>query len=354
LSWLKWLGESGLQLRGNPSLTELNFLLRWIGHQEHAKFAKKLQSAHQLIALSQNRLHQLDATETIEYEQSMGLLALFQTEKHFKKMSEKLATLKTIGVALNIVSQDDIPAVEPALNSNSTFFNAVHFPNDQVANCRQLALILKNRAQTLGVVFKFGSHVSAIQTAGSLAISVANDRKLHAFDQIVVATGSLGAALANTLKITLPVSPIGSYSLSARINEPLDAPSSAVLDISSGTTITRLGDRVRVSCGAKLGWRAKHDFATTQRMYHALQRLFPGAVNYSTGTQLWKSSYCLSMDGLPLIGPSSVPGIWFNIGHGANGWGMALGSAQLLANLVSKQPTTFDPKHFDPNRFTSK
>jgi D-amino-acid dehydrogenase len=60
------------------------------------------------------------------------------------------------------------------------------------------------------------------------------------------------------------------------------------------------------------------------------------------------------MDGLPLIGPSSVPGIWFNIGHGANGWGMALGSAQLLANLVSKQPTTFDPKHFDPNRFTSK
>jgi D-amino-acid dehydrogenase len=59
-------------------------------------------------------------------------------------------------------------------------------------------------------------------------------------------------------------------------------------------------------------------------------------------------------DGMPAIGRCLIPGIWLNVGHGANGWGMALGSARLLADLLAEHTPTINPKHFDPIRFSKK
>jgi D-amino-acid dehydrogenase len=354
-SWLDKVGRvSPLQVSKTPSLAELNFIWRWSSGQTSIEICEKMRSASQLIALSQSQLNQIRSAQSVDLEQSNGLLAVFRSEKQFQKLSEKLATLKALGVPYSLLSQSDISNIEPALSSDVLFSNAVHFPNDQVVNCRQLALVLKNRAQLLGATFKFNSKVSTIETAPKLAITVENDPNLHAFDQVVIATGSLSTELTSRLKITLPMLPVGSYSLSATVKEPLDAPSSAVLDTSTATMITRMGKRVRVSCGAELGGPSKFNSTATQLLFSSLQRFFPGSVNYSMATQLWKSSYGLMTDGMPAIGRSSTPGIWLNVGHGANGWGMALGSARLLADMLSEHTPSLDPKHFDPTRFSKK
>ena len=44
-------------------------------------------------------------------------------------------------------------------------------------------------------------------------------------------------------------------------------------------------------------------------------------------------------DGPPILGPSGVPGVWLNLGHGSSGWALASGSAKLVSDMVSgRQP----------------
>jgi D-amino-acid dehydrogenase len=47
-------------------------------------------------------------------------------------------------------------------------------------------------------------------------------------------------------------------------------------------------------------------------------------------------------DGPPVLGPSGVPGVWLNLGHGASGWTLACGSARVLAEQVSGRPAPLD------------
>ena len=352
-SWRRWIGKNcGLRVASNPSLSELIFLNRWNRKNDEKSFLERLEKSHQLIALGQSLLSQLQLEVPLEYERNKGLLALFRSERAFERLSDKLTTLKSWGVGGKLLSPEEVRQVEPALNSTETFAKAMYFPNDEVANCRQLALILKNRAQTMGVKFNFNSTVNHIQTTNSPELWLKNESSGHKFDRIVMATGPLGHALPHKLKTNLQLLPIGSYSLTARIKEPLDAPTSVILDASDNTLIARIGNRVRVSCGAELGWRHKHHTATTQKLYQSLQRWFPGAVHYSGGTQLWKNAYSLSTDGLPILGQSSTPGIWLNLGHGPNGLGMAMGSARIIADQISGRNPALQVEHFTPARFT--
>ena len=42
-------------------------------------------------------------------------------------------------------------------------------------------------------------------------------------------------------------------------------------------------------------------------------------------------------DGRPRIGPTRIPGLFLNTGHGHTGWTMAAGSGQRLAALIERQ-----------------
>jgi D-amino-acid dehydrogenase len=55
-------------------------------------------------------------------------------------------------------------------------------------------------------------------------------------------------------------------------------------------------------------------------------------------------------DGAPVIGNSGQPGLWLNLAHGAFGWGLAFGAAQLLARQLAGQPLPFDAAAFAAQR----
>lgn len=47
----------------------------------------------------------------------------------------------------------------------------------------------------------------------------------------------------------------------------------------------------------------------------------------------------MTPDGTPVIGGTSVQGLYLNTGHGTLGWTLSTGSARIIADLVSgKQP----------------
>ena len=58
-------------------------------------------------------------------------------------------------------------------------------------------------------------------------------------------------------------------------------------------------------------------------------------------------------DGPPILGPSSVPGVWLNLGHGSSGWALASGSAKVLSDLVSGRTPEIDISGLDIDRLRS-
>ncbi|OQC05471.1 MAG: D-amino acid dehydrogenase small subunit [Alphaproteobacteria bacterium ADurb.Bin100] len=155
--------------------------------------------------------------------------------------------------------------------------------------------------------------------------------------------GLASAALLRPLGLKLPLVAVHGYSVSAHIREPLNAPRSAVMDERYKVAISRLGLRVRIAGSAEVGGSpTAMRAASLQTLYKVLHDWFPGAAQLSAGVQEWKGARPMMPDGPPLIGPSGLPGIWLNLGHGSSGWALACGSARALGDLMAQRAPEVD------------
>lgn len=66
--------------------------------------------------------------------------------------------------------------------------------------------------------------------------------------------------------------------------------------------------------------------------------LFPSGGDTSKAS-FWTGLRPMTPDGTPIVGPSTLPNLFLNTGHGTLGWTMSCGSGQLLSDLISgKKP----------------
>ena len=77
-------------------------------------------------------------------------------------------------------------------------------------------------------------------------------------------------------------------------------------------------------------------------LYKVLADWFPGAAQLSRGVQEWKGARPMLPDGPPVIGPSGLPGIWLNLGHGSSGWALSCGSARALSDRMGGREPEVD------------
>jgi D-amino-acid dehydrogenase len=250
-----------------------------------------------------------------------------------------LQVLRDAGVRFRELDAAQTRLVEPALNPDAQFLGAIHLPDDEVGNCRQFALLLKNEAQKRGAVFEFGRDVQSIAAGPSPQLTIKGETTTRNFDAVVVCAALASAKLLRPLGLKIPLAAVHGYSVSAQIREPLNAPRSAVMDERYKVAISRLGNRVRVAGSAEIGGSpAERNPAAIRTLYKVLQDWFPGAAQLSSGVQEWKGARPMLPEGPPLVGSSGIPGIWMNLGHGSSGWALSCGSARAVADLVAGRP----------------
>ena len=311
-----------------------------------------------LAFYSQQRLHHLTAELKLEYDRAEGYTVLLRSEKDRALVQPGLQVLRDAGVSFSEINADEVRKIEPAINPDTAFLGGIHLPNDEVANCRQFALLLKDVARHLGVDFQFNTTVVHIKSAQAASIFIAGESTPRQFDRIVVCAGLASAALLKPLGLKIPVAAVYGYSISAPIREALNAPRSALMDERYKVAISRLGNRVRVAGSAELGGTlGKHRASSIQTLYKVLHDWFPAAAkhtssNANTGAsvQVWKGGRPMLPDGLPLIGDSGIAGIWLNTGHGSSGWALSCGSARVLADLIAGNATGIDSQGFAISR----
>jgi len=333
---------------------ELAWMWKWMRACKLETYLANRARLQRLAFYSRHRLHLLSARHELEYERSPGYMVLLRAEKDSLLVQPGLQVLRDAGVAFRQINADEARQIEPALNPETALLGAVHLPDDEVANCRQFALMLKDEALQLGVDFRFNTTVAQLDRAHPATLSIAGEPLPRRFDQVVMCAGLASAALVKPLGLHIPLAAVYGYSLSAPIREALNAPRSALMDERYKVAISRLGNRVRVAGSAEIGGSLAHKReAPIKTLYKVLQDWFPGAAQFAStngSVQVWKGARPMLPDGPPLIGHSGLPGLWLNLGHGSSGWALSCGSARALADLMAGRPAEIDMEGLDLSR----
>ena len=333
------------------SMQEMAWMWRWFRACRLDAYQVNCARLQRLAFYSRSRLHAIRSNLRLEYDRSDGYLVVLRTE-HDRKLAEPgLQVLREAGVAFRLLDPEQARTIEPALSLDTAFASAIQLPDDEVGNCRQFALMLKNEAQRMGVRFLFNTRVSHIDTSSGINLKTDVEPAMGRFDAAVVCAGASSALLLRPLGLKIPLAAVHGYSLSAAIREPLNAPRSAVMDEHYKVAITRMGQRIRVAGSAELGGRPERKNAgSIQTLYKVLHDWFPGAANRANGVQEWKGARPMLPDGPPIIGASAIPGLWLNLGHGSSGWTLSCGSARALADQILGHEPEVDMQGYDLER----
>lgn len=312
--------------------------------------SKKYSQIHTFKSNSERllRLAQYSATQRknwvdtlhLDYEQNQGVMLLLRGERDVEKLANTLHVWRDCGLEFQTLSAEQARAIEPALRPDTALTQALYFAQDDVGNCRQFTLLLKQEAERLGVEFHFNTPIQPLSRATPTLLHTA--QRSEKFDAVVVCAGFGGTDLVKALGLKLPSISLQGYTLSAAVREPIDAPKGGIVDDRYKVSISRLGQRVRLSGGHELGQHPTHLAASLKTLYQVLEDWFPGAARTQDHVQAWKGRYPMLPDGLPIIGASGTSGVWLNLGHANHGWALASGSARLLADTLSGRKPEID------------
>lgn len=346
-----WLAPSGISLGRGSTLGDARWLKAW--KSPGKDFAERFACAQTLSAYSLQRLHTLSAQASLVFEQSQGHMVLFMSEAEQLAQKERLQWLRQAGSVGKLLTPAEVRALEPALAPDLAFHSGVYFAQDGVGNCRQFAQLLKEKLLECGAELHFGTPVTLLADTTSPQIQTPHKGTL-AYDRIVVCAGASGNNLVVPGLKHLPLARVWSTSVSAQIREPLNAPHSGLLDWHTQISVSRVGERVRVSGGAVLGHKSVRTSERIQeQLFQTLQSHFPGAADFSRNMQIWQGASLFSPDALPLVGPTESPGVWLNMAHGHNGWSMACGAARIVADQIAGKAVGMDTTKLNPGRFKS-
>ena len=158
--------------------------------------------------------------------------------------------------------------------------------------------------------------------------------------------------LARDLGLKLPVYPAKGYSITVEIDTPEAAPTISITDETRYMVFSRLGNKMRVAGTAELtGWDTRLDPVRVDPLIRNAKALFPKVSDYAE-VNPWCGLRPATPDSVPIIGTTPIGNLLLNTGHGTLGWTMAMGSARVIADLVSGRTPEIDLEGLGLQRFS--
>ncbi len=335
----KWLLQKHAPFTVRPTSDpfQLRWMLKMFANCTPAAYAVNKGRMVRLAEYSRDCMKQLRGELALDYEgRQLGTLQLFRSQGQLDASQRDIAVLEEYGVPYQSLNADGCEEVEPALaRVRGKVVGGLRLPGDETGDCFRFTQALADEARKLGVSFVFNCAIDEVEIAKGRAVAVRAGEQRFQADAIVCALGSYGTGFLRPLGIELPVYPVKGYSLTLPMTDAEGAPRSTVLDETYKVAITRFDERIRVGGMAEL---SGFNLALNPRRHDTLamvvRDLFPQGGNLEQAT-FWAGLRPMTPDGTPLVGPSPIPGLWLNTGHGTLGWTMAAGSGQLLSDLIS-------------------
>jgi glycine oxidase len=286
-------------------------------------------------------IEELQAESKIDVDYStQGVLCLCSTEEAASALRKRYEWQTAAGFSVELLSGDDVRRMEPLITAS--ICAAVFIPGESSVAPRRLVNALREACFKRGVEIRTGLCVDEI-AEGRVGV---RGTSLEA-RSIVIASGVWSAQLPG-LKPPIPVYPRKGQILS------LGMPSGAfrrMIRWGSSYFMPRSSGELVVGATSE---DAGFDLSNTPS---GLGRLLSDAQQISSHTgsypilETWTGLRPATPDGLPILGPSAIPGVYYATGHYRNGVLLAPVTAALIADLINARKPAFPIDDYSPARF---
>lgn len=346
---VKWMFQhhAPLAINLDGSMWQLQWMAQMLKNCNPQSYSQNKERMMRVAEYSRDCLKSLRETTGISYEnRAKGTLQVFRKEAQLEAVQRDIEVLQECGVSYELLYQDDLARVEPALeHAKDKLVGGLHLPNDETGDCYLFTNALAQKAKELGVNFQFNQNVEGLVVEGDEIKGVRVNGQVLKADRYVLAFGSYSRDFLKPLALNLPVYPVKGYSLTIPIVQPEFAPQSTVLDETYKIAITRFDQRIRVGGMAELsGFNLGLNQDRRATLEMVTQDLFPGG-NMAEAS-FWTGLRPMTPDSTPIIGATRFKNLFLNTGHGTLGWTMACGSGKLISDIVLSHQTEISTEVF--------
>ena len=232
--------------------------------------------------------------------------------------------------------------LEPALaHGVGAMFN----PDDGAVDNTVLLSALKKLVSTSSRIRMLNDAVAGVETHHSSASVHTTSGTRHTAGHVILAAGAwvggiLGARLGGA--VTPARGQLVSFSTS---------PLTHVAYGPSGYVVPRGDSTIGGSTMENVGFDAATTVKGIEKVRAAAMEICP-SLSLSSATRAWAGLRPITPDMLPIIGPDPEhPSVIYACGHSRNGVLMAPLTGDLIADLVTGTPLSFDVSQFRPDRF---
>ena len=342
-----------LRPKALPSLIfwGIDFLM----HSTSARRLASLKANFELASYSKEKTNELRHRLGLEYaHSSAGTLNVYREGEAITALRDQAEYLARFGMRYQELDTEGVVAIEPALmHAKELIKGAFYFPDDDSGDAHLFCRELQRHLLLAGATVDTRTMVSRVVMEKGTVIGVETEHGLMKANAVVVAAGNGSASLVRPTGLSLAIKPAKGYSLTLDVDGMVELPQTPVIDETLHAAITPMNDRLRMTSTVEFaGFDKRIDSGRIDGLFSLLEELYPriAAKIDRNNAKPWAGLRPVSSDGRPFVGLSTVPGLYINAGHGPLGWTLAMGSAQLLADLIDGRPTEINATPFDAAR----
>ncbi|HQR23114.1 MAG TPA: D-amino acid dehydrogenase [Burkholderiaceae bacterium] len=347
---LKWLGRPDAPLLLRPRLERQQWLwgLAFLRECRPGRSAANIRSILRLALHSRAVLKRLRGELALEYDcAERGILHFYTDRREFEASLAPARLMRELGCNRRSISPREAVALEPALSAIAPrLVGADYCAEDESGDAHRFSQTLAALCVETGVEFRFGTTVQSIlmsdgRARGAMATVQSRLTEILA-DAVVVCLGVQAVPLLRALGLRPLIYPGKGYSASYEVVAAARAPQVSLTDDEFKLVLSRLGNRLRVAGTAEIGARGLDlDPRRCETLTRRTQELFPDACDYSR-PNYWAGLRPVTPTNVPYLGPTRIPGLYLNVGHGTLGWTLAAGNGELIAQVISGSTTTVE------------
>ena len=345
LPGMLWGADSPLHFRLRASRAQWQWGMQFLAACTATRAQQTTRELLQLGKQSRAQLHALMAEHPMQFNFApSGKLVVYQDAAAFEAAQAQMAFQAELGSVQTALSAAECVAREPALaDVGPLLVGGIDTPSEEAGDCHLLCqeierVLRQGGAGLAPVEFRYGQTVRGFARQRGQISAVHTQQGSLPCDQLVIAAGMGSARLARSLGANAGLEALKGYSLSYALGPGSIAPQVSVTDTKRKVVYARLGQHLRVAGMVDMGNDSTAIAPERIATLKAQVAEFLPRLNALGEPTPWAGLRPARADGKPVV--DRVPGLtnaWFNIGHGALGFTLACGTAQLLADRMARR-----------------
>jgi sarcosine oxidase subunit beta len=310
--------------------------------------------AIQSVKIFEQLSHELG--QDIEFRQG-GYLIAIHDENEMKQAEKNVAMQRSLGLRVDILPPEGITQVVRILDvQGMKAIGATFCPTDGHANPFKTTFAYADAARNLGADINTHTTVVGLKVQKKSVRAVMTDKGTIQTDVVVNAAGIDSKTLAETVHVTLPLTPFRKEIMATERLQPLFE--AMVISFKDGIYFSQQKEGQIVGGlpipEEKGGYKTMPTFAFLEHMAHTLTRYAP-VLKHVNLLRHWTGFYDVTPDARPILGEvKELKGFIQCNGFSGHGFMISPMVSQLLTNQIAEGKTSEVLESLNLERFKGK